>query len=310
MNPTQSTNWPRLNSFKRFVAEGARARIYPTDFDASKNLTLPYPTKMAVYGASESGKTTTMCKMLEMHKQMWWNPIDNLVYVNPMAYPNSKCPPKAAIESLKKIFPDMVVRHDMPQIATASSAAEKEAGGGDDFVDWIDGQKLKYRGENTHICLFIDDMQQHFESISASLVSLFSQISHHAGCSVIVTLQMTNDNSKKGIQAFKAIRANANEVMVMGNAPSGLHDIARYHDPFLRVGEQKWSQDAKRMHGCLRQIKRYGLPKPYILLDKNAWNEEFTDIYPARTMFLNEFGHASPVKALLFTAAGRNVTTG
>ena len=109
---------------------------------SSKALQLPWPTKMMVYGASESGKTTLMCQMLDPSKNLFVNPIDNMMYVNPMLKEGCIYKPSQTVQVLTGYFPNIALRDEVPHFH------------GDDFLAWVATEK-KNTGENTLISLYL-----------------------------------------------------------------------------------------------------------------------------------------------------------
>ena len=64
----------------------------------------PAPSRILVYGGSGSGKTTIISKILERHKTLFVQPIDNLVYINPMLGEECVFAPHDKVRKLQKLF--------------------------------------------------------------------------------------------------------------------------------------------------------------------------------------------------------------
>ena len=64
------------------ISRSTNSSYMKTSFeDCARYIKFPTGSRMLFYGGSESGKTTLVYKMLKA--SLWFNPIDNIMYVNP-----------------------------------------------------------------------------------------------------------------------------------------------------------------------------------------------------------------------------------
>ena len=262
--------------------------VRPTEwtFEALK---LPWPTMLLIYGSSQSGKSTLICKMLKLHKSLWINPIDNVMYINPSLSHDWANKPSKTINCLKSVFPNLCLRGDVPDFHDAG------------WHSWLDEQKKMYRGKDeTHLLVVIDDFQQHLNSISSSIEALFTQICHHTRTSVIVTLQNPTQPGSKALTAINSMKCNLTHAIVMPSLACGATYalLEMRHNPFRSYAAGS-CKNGSRTILSLEEVEKF-TQFPYLLYDFNTWNKAFSNQYPVRSMICGELGEH--VGALLFKA--------
>ena len=78
-----------------------------------KYLSFPTGSRIVVYGGSESGKTTLICRMLKT--SMWYNKIDNAMYINPMLKKGCMFRPETTVNTLSQLFPSISLSCEIPE---------------------------------------------------------------------------------------------------------------------------------------------------------------------------------------------------
>ena len=128
--------------------------IQTTYEDCAKHIKFPTGSRTLFYGGSESGKTTLLYKMLKA--SLWFNRIDNVLYVNPSNTSSTIYQCDTSISNINKLYPKMLHTNEIPNFA-------KDA----HFNSWLTSQYKMFRGTDTHLMIFIDDYQAHMSSKSS-----------------------------------------------------------------------------------------------------------------------------------------------
>ena len=94
------------------------AKATETTFaETAKYLSFPTGARIVVYGGSESGKTTLICKMLKT--KMWYNNIDNVMYVNPMLQKGCMFRPEQTVKNLSQMYPNVCLSCEIPEFLSS-----------------------------------------------------------------------------------------------------------------------------------------------------------------------------------------------
>ena len=108
---------------------------------------------------------------------MWHNKMDNAMYVNPMLKKGCMFRPEHTVNTLLQLFPNISLSCEIPEFLSTK------------FNEWLRVQNAKYRGDATHLLLFIDDFQSQLHKSVSSLEDFFANAAHHANISIVITLQ-------------------------------------------------------------------------------------------------------------------------
>ena len=270
--------------------KGVKNPYTQTTFEeCAKHIKFPTGSRMLFYGGSESGKTTLISKMLKA--SLWFNRIDNVLYVNPSNTSNTIYQCDTSISSINQLYPKMLHTNEIPNFAKDER-----------FNSWLAAQYKMYRGSDTHLMIFIDDYQTHMSTKSTrKLEEIFTTTSHHANLTVIVTLQAGACSGTRANAVLNAIKPNLTHCVVLScDAYYGMYaTIERHHNPFRNWGHQKLQgyKCGGRLAACMKIVEQY-YTYPYLILDFNQYSRHFVRKYPVRSLVCQELGQH--VIALLF----------
>ena len=150
------------------------------------------PFTMVVGGPTGSGKSTFVEKLLQRRADMFFPEVDEIWWYH--------CQPQPHHEVLRRKFPGIVIREGVPDIRH--------------FDDDMLTGKMKNR------VVVLDDMMQELCDNGATLAALFTKISHHRSCSIILITQNIFARNKD----FRTAGVNAQHMVVMKN-PRDINQI-------------------------------------------------------------------------------------
>jgi len=248
------------------------------------------PSRIVVSGGTATGKTTLLCKILQNHKKHFEEPLDNLIYLNPMLETNTPFAPRATVQNLMKTFPNMMIGHEMPPSKDHS------------LETWLRSQQKRQKNTITHLGLLLDDFQSSLHLMEKALTDIFARLSHHATMSVFITLQNPYPGSGVAKRSVDVIIGNANVVIMFQSVlcPRLFSYLEQKHDPLgAEAAGRKLS--GRGLRRCLKEAGKW-MSSPahgYIVINFNT-HCRLRDVFPVTSCIVGEINQN--VLALLFYA--------